>query len=198
MFSFEYRERSFCPYFAQTHHMPINIAANAFVASIKSRIATASKNSTPNKCLIETSGVLLTMSASIALHLITTQMLSGCLAAVQPLVNEFCALRTTKSIFLGQIVKAVFFRSVGKLNGRNISCNAQQFQAAMNGTGIVATIQCNVLHRDPVLNLPLQMPQNQQTFFFICRIHVHAGYNPIFTVYCSFHQVSDTTLFFRD
>ena len=158
MFSFEYRERSFCPYFAQTHHMPISVAANAFMASIKGRMATASKNSTSNTCLLETSGVLLAMSASIALHLITPQVFPGCLAAGQPLVNEFCALRATKCIFLGQIVKAVFFRSVGKLNGRNTSCNAQQFQAAMNGTGIVATIQCNVLHRDPVLNLPLQMP----------------------------------------
>ena len=62
---------------------------------------TASKNSTSNTCLLETSGVLLAMSPSIALHLTTPQILSGCLAAVQPLVNEFCALRTTKCIFLG-------------------------------------------------------------------------------------------------
>src|SRR5699024_4250030 len=101
MFSFEYRERSFGPYFAQTHHMPISVAANAFMASIKSRIATASKNSASNTRLLETSGVLLTMSASIALHLITPQVFPGCLAAVQPLVNEFCALRTTKCIFMG-------------------------------------------------------------------------------------------------
>ena len=158
MFPFEYRERSFFQYFGQTHHMPISIAANACMASIKGRITTASKNSAANTCLLKTSGVLLTMSASIALHLITPQVFPGCLAAVQPLVNEFCALRTTKCIFLGQIVKAVLFRRVGKPNGRNISCNAQQFQTAMNGAGIVATIQSNVLHRDPVLNLPLQMP----------------------------------------
>ena len=101
MFSFEYRERSFCPYFAQTHHMPISVAANAFVASIKGRIATASKNSAPNTRLLKTSRVSLAMSASIALYLITPQVFSGCLAAVQPLVNEFCALRTTKCIFLG-------------------------------------------------------------------------------------------------
>ena len=115
--------------------MPISVAANAFMASIKSRIATASKNSASNTRLLETSGVLLTMSASIALHLITPQVFPGCLAAVQPLVNEFCALRTTKCVFLGEVVKAVLFRRVGKLNGRNISCNTQQFQAAINSAG---------------------------------------------------------------
>ena len=129
--------------------MPISVAANAFMASIKGRIATASKNFTSSTRLLETSGVLLTMSASIALHLITPQALSGCLAAVQPLINEFRALGTTKCIFLGQIVKAVLFRRVGKLNGKNISCNARQFQAAMNGAVIIATIQCNVLHGAP-------------------------------------------------
>ena len=138
MVSFKYRERSFCPYFAQTHHMPISVAANALVASIKSRIATASKNSAPNTCLLETSSVSLTLSASIALYLITPQVFSGCLAAVQPLVNEFCALWTTKCIFLGQVVKVVLFRRVGKLNGRNISCNTQQFQAVMNSAGSMA------------------------------------------------------------
>ena len=62
---------------------------------------TASKNSTSNTCLLETSGVLLAMSPSIALHLITPQVFPGCLAAVQPLVNELCALRTTKMHLLG-------------------------------------------------------------------------------------------------
>ena len=46
--------------------MPISVAANAFMASIKSRIATASKNSASNTCLLETSSVLLAMSAAIA------------------------------------------------------------------------------------------------------------------------------------
>ena len=46
--------------------MPISFAVNAFMASIKDRIATASKNSASNTRLLETSGVLLTMSASIA------------------------------------------------------------------------------------------------------------------------------------
>ena len=157
MFSFEHRERPFCPYFAQAHHMPIDIATNTFVPSIESRITTTSKDSAPNACLLKTSGVLLTMSTSVTLHLITPQIFSGCLAAVQSLVNKFHTLWTTKRIFLGQLVKAILFWRVGKLNRRNISCNAQQFQTTMNGTGIVATIQCNVLHRNPVLNLPLQM-----------------------------------------
>ena len=135
MFSFQYGEGALRPYFSQAHHAPVGLTADPFMPSIKSRIATASKNSAPNTCLLETSSVLLTMSASIALHLITPQVFSGCLAAVQPLVNEFCALWTTKCTFLGQVVKAVLFRRVGKLNGRNISCNNQQFQAAMNGTG---------------------------------------------------------------
>lgn len=50
---------------------------------------TASKNSTSNTCLLETSGVLLAMSPSIALHLTTPQILSSCLAAVQPLVSPY-------------------------------------------------------------------------------------------------------------
>lgn len=129
MFSFEYRERSFCPYFAQTYHMPMHIAAK-LLPRILSRTPVCLKCVRGlYKKQDSTSGVLLAMSASIALHLITTQILFGCLAAVQPLVNEFCALRTTKSIFLGQIVKAVLFRRVGKLNGRNTSCNTQQLQA---------------------------------------------------------------------
>ena len=70
-------------------------------ASIKIRIATASKNYLSNACLLKTSEVLLTMSASVALHLITPQIFSACLAVVQPLVNKFRALWTTKRILLG-------------------------------------------------------------------------------------------------
>ena len=43
---------------------------------------------------------------------------------------------------------------IAPLNSRNISGNAQQFQTTMNGTGIIATIQCDILHWDPILNLP--------------------------------------------
>ena len=45
-------------------------AITKFVASIKGRIATASKNSASNTRLLKTSRVLLTMFASIALYLI--------------------------------------------------------------------------------------------------------------------------------
>ena len=62
--------------------MPIGIAANTFVPSIESRIATTSKDSAPNACLLKTGGVSFTMSASVALYLITPQVFSGCLAAV--------------------------------------------------------------------------------------------------------------------
>ena len=30
---------------------------------------------------------------------------------------------------------------------------------------------------------------------FICWIHIYAGYDPIFTVYCGFHQIANAALF---
>ena len=186
MFSFQYGEGALRPYFSQAHHAPVGLTADPFMPSIKSRIATASKNSAPNARLLKAGSVSLAVFAGIPLHLITTQVFSGRLTAVQPLVDKLGTFRTTKCIFLGQIIKTILFRRIGKLDRGNVSGDARQLQTTMNGTGIVATIQCNVLHRNPVLNLPLQMPQNQQTLFFIRWIHIYASYYDIFTVYGRF------------
>lgn len=61
-------------------------------------------------------------------YLIASQIFSRCLAAVQSFVGKPGTFRTAKRILLRQIVKAVFFRRVAKLNRRNISGNAQQLQ----------------------------------------------------------------------
>ena len=68
--------------------VPYHITANAFMPSIESRIATASKDSATNACLLKTDGLLFTMFASIALHLITPQIFYGCLVVVLPLANK--------------------------------------------------------------------------------------------------------------
>ena len=108
--------------------------------------------------MLKTGRVSFTIFTSVALYLITPQVFSGCLATVYPLINKPSTFWTAKCILLGQIIKAVLFRRAGKLNSKNISGDSQQFQAAMNSAGIVAGIQCNVLHWIPVLNLALQMP----------------------------------------
>ena len=104
MFSFQYGEGALRPYFSQAHHAPVGLTADPFMPSIKSRIATASKNSAPNARLLKAGSVSLAVFAGIPLHLITTQVFSGRLTAVQPLVDKLGTFRTTKCIFLGQIV----------------------------------------------------------------------------------------------
>ena len=136
MFSFQYGEGALRPYFSQAHHAPVGLTADPFMPSIKSRIATASKNSAPNARLLKAGSVSLAVFAGIPLHLITTQVFSGRLTAVQPLVDKLGTFRTTKCIFLGQIIKTILFRRIGKLDRGNVSGDAQQLQTTMNGTGI--------------------------------------------------------------
>ena len=110
MFSFQYGEGALRPYFSQAHHAPVGLTADPFMPSIKSRIATASKNSAPNARLLKAGSISLAVFAGIPLHLITTQVFSSRLTAVQPLVDKLGTFRTTKCIFLGQIIKTILFR----------------------------------------------------------------------------------------
>lgn len=102
-----------CPVFyrfstEQAHHMPVSIAANTFVPSIEGGVAAASKDSAPNASLFKAGRVSLTVPASITLYLITSQIFSSRLAAVQSFVNKPSTFQTTKRIFLGQIGKPYF------------------------------------------------------------------------------------------
>lgn len=103
--------------------MPVGITADMFVPSIKGGIAATSKDSAPYTCLFKADRVSLTVLTSIILYLIASQIFSSRLAAVQPFVDKPGTFRTAKRIFLGQIVKAVLFWRVAKLNRRNISGN---------------------------------------------------------------------------
>ena len=106
--------------------------------SVKRWITAAGQDSAPNTGLVKTSRSVGAMHASIALCLVAAQILAGGFVAVQPMVSEWHSFWTNKCVSLQIVRKAVLFREIGELNSRNISCNVQQFQAAINSAGSMA------------------------------------------------------------
>ena len=123
------------------------------------------------------------MHASIALCLVTAQILSGGFVAVQPMVCKRHSFWTNKCVSLQVVSKAVLFRGIGELDCRNISSNPQQFQAAVNRAGLIAAVQSNVSHGNTKLYLLLQMAQNLNTLLLICAIHINSGHNTVFAIH---------------
>ena len=56
----------------------------------------------------------------------------------------------------------------------DISSNTQKLQPPVNSTSLIPAIQSKPLHRDAKIDLPFQMPQDQNTFFLVGRIYINA------------------------
>ena len=60
------------------------------------------------------------------------------------------------------------------MNCGDISDNAQKLQPPVNSTSFVSAIQSKPAHWDAKIDLPFQMPQDQDAFLLIGRIHINA------------------------
>ena len=60
------------------------------------------------------------------------------------------------------------------MDRRDISGNAQKLQPSVNSTSLISAIQSKLAHWDAKIDLPFQMPQDQDAFLLIGRIYINA------------------------
>ena len=171
MFSLHYRETAFSPYFSQLHHRQVFRRSYTGVFPEKRRIAATGQNSSPSTDFIQTAALPGTKPAILLCCLVVTQVFPRRLIAIQ--FKQF-SFWTDKSVLLLCIEKAIFFRSVGKLNCGNISGNTKKLQSTMDSACVISPIQSNLFYWNTVLYLTLQMPQNQEAFSLVGSVHIYS------------------------
>ena len=89
------------------------------------------------------------------------------------MVRKRNSFRTDECVQLWIVGESIFLRWIGELNCGDISDNAQKLQPPVNSTGLISAIQCDLSHWDTKINLPFQMPQDQDAFLLLQNISCH-------------------------
>ena len=142
--------------------------------SEKCWIAAAGQHPAPNSSLVKTVRPFWAVHAGIALDLVATQIFAGRFIAIQPVVCKRNSFRTNECVLLWVVGEPIFLGWIGELDCRDISSNTQKFQSPVDSTSFISTIQSKSFHWDTKIDLPFQMPQDQDTFFLIGRIYINA------------------------
>ena len=86
------------------------------------------------------------------------------------------SFRTDECVELWIVGESIFLRWIGELNCGDISGNAQKLQPSVNSASLISAIQSKLAHWDTKIDLPFQMPQDQDAFLLIGRIYINACY----------------------
>ena len=99
------------------------------------------------------------------------------------------SFRTDECVELWIVGESILLRWIGELDRGDISGNAQKLQPPVNSASLIPAVQRKPLHRDAKIDLPFQMPQDQDAFLLISRIYINTCQNAVFTVHSCFHQI---------
>ena len=90
------------------------------------------------------------------------------------MVRKRNSFRTDECVELWIVGESIFLRWIGELNFGDISGNAQKLQPPVNSTSLISAIQSKPAHWDAKIDLPFQMPRDQDAFLLIGRIYINA------------------------